>query len=120
MGCTAMFAHVKCEADDEESMERWRQMVNEAAARSAVPAPELIAIRSEYRAITGPLFRYVLQAEIENPRRPIAVIFPELVAARWHQQILHNYRAIFLKTRLLFGGRRRVAIVEVPWQLSSP
>jgi hypothetical protein len=112
--------HVKCEADDEESMEKWRQMMNEAARRSGVPAPELIAIRSEYRAITGPLFRYVLQAEIENPRRPIGVVFPELVAARWYQQILHNYRAFLLKIRLLFGGRRRVAIVEVPWQLSSP
>jgi amino acid transporter len=112
--------HVNCEADDKESMEKWRQMMNEAARRSGVPTPELIAIRSEFRAITGPLFRYVLQAEIENPRRPIGVVFPELVAARWYQQILHNYRAILLKIRLLFGGRRRVAIVEVPWQLSSP
>lgn len=111
--------HVNCEADDEESMERWRQMMNEAAVRSGVPAPELIAIRSEYRAITGPIFRYVLRAEMENPRRSIGVVFPELVAARWYQQILHNYRAILLKIRLLFGGRRRIAIVEVPWQLSS-
>lgn len=112
--------HVNCDIDDEESMEKWREMLNEAAVRSGFPPPELIAIRSEYRAITGPLFRYVLQAEIENPRRTIGVVFPELVAARWYQQILHNYRAILLKTRLLFGGRRRVAIVEVPWQLSSP
>ena len=28
--CDVRVLHVKCEADDEESMERWRQMMNEA------------------------------------------------------------------------------------------
>jgi amino acid transporter len=111
--------HVNCDGDDDQSMEDWRKMLSEAAARSGLASPKLIAICSQYRAITGPLFRYVLQAERENPERTIAVVFPELVAARWYQQALHNYRAIFLKTRLLFGGRRRIAIVDVPWQLSS-
>ncbi|HEX3969158.1 MAG TPA: APC family permease [Edaphobacter sp.] len=111
--------HVQCDSGDEEDMEQWRRMLKQAAERSGVATPELIAVRSDYRAITGPLFQYVLRAEHENPRRSVAVLFPELVAARWYQQALHNYRAMLLKARLFFGGRRRVAIVNIPWQLSK-
>ena len=111
--------HVQCESGAEQDMEQWRRMLKQAAERNGVSTPGLIAIPSDYRAITGPLLRYVLRAEHENPQATIAVIFPELVAARWYQQAIHNYRARLLRARLFFGGRRRVAIVTVPWQLSE-
>jgi hypothetical protein len=118
-GAELRVLHVTCDSEDAQSMDKWRQMLQEAADRSGVPAPALVEVCSQYRAITGPIFDYVKKEERSNPERTIAVVFPELVAAHWYQHVLHNYRAEFLKMRLFFGGRRRIAIVDVPWQLSS-
>jgi hypothetical protein len=117
-GCVRVL-HVQCDDNDTENMTQWQRMLLEATRHNGVPSPELVVVPSKYRAITGPLFRYVLKQEIDHPQQTIAVIFPELVAARWYQQALHNYRVLLLKARLLLSGRRRIAIVNVPWQLSS-
>lgn len=110
--------HVYYDSDDQENMSQWRAMLQRAAERSGVQPPDVIEMQSDYRQITAPLLLYLSKVEEENPQRMVAVIFPELVAAHWYQQVLHNYRATLLKMRLFFGGRRRVAIVNVPWQLS--
>ena len=111
--------HVSCDGEECEDMDVWRTMLGQAADRSQVTAPELVEVRSNYRAITGPLFDYVLQAEREHPDRTIAVVFPELVARHWYEHGLHNYRSLLLKARLFTGGCRRVTIMTVPWHLNA-
>ena len=113
--------HVTCDGEDEqcEDMDAWRTMLRRAADASRVKLPELVEVRSEYRAITGPLFFYVAKAEREHPQRMIAVVFPELVASRWYEHALHNYRSVLLKVKLFTGGCRRVTIMTVPWHMNT-
>ena len=110
--------HVFCDADDCQNMEEWRAMLGQCA-HPGKPEPELIELHSPHRDLTGPMLRYVREARREDPARPVAVIFPELVAAHWYQQTLHNYRAMLLKRQLSREGRGRVAVIHVPWQLAS-
>jgi hypothetical protein len=60
-----------------------------------------------------------LDLEKQNPDRQIAVIIPELVEKHWYQYFLHNQRAAWLKAALLRRGTQRIAIIDVPWHLSS-
>jgi hypothetical protein len=55
----------------------------------------------------------------QNPGREIAVIIPELVERRWYHNFLHNQRAVWLKAALVRKGTPRIAIINVPWYLST-
>jgi len=95
----------------------WQRQLDEAAHRSAIPAPRVICICSPYRSVVEPLIRYVAEAERESPDRKIAVVIAEVVASRWYQHVMHNYSAMLLKWKLFINGNRRVVIVDMPWQL---
>ena len=110
--------HIDCPGETgEQSCEDWQRQLDRSAAAAAVPAPRVVSIPSPYRFVMGPILRYVLDLERQHPDRNIAVVVPELVAARWYQYLLHNYRSTALKALLLVQGNRRIVVINVPWYL---
>ena len=109
--------HVQSE-EDENTSERWQQELDAASKTCGVPAPHVVNVPSPYRAVTTPIMKHVLKTEAENPKRRIAVIVPELVAAKWWEYLLHNHRSTVLKALLLVKGNRRIVVINVPWYLS--
>ncbi|HKY70538.1 MAG TPA: APC family permease [Nitrospira sp.] len=76
----------------------------------------LIVLPSPYRSILGALMDYV-EENLEKDRDCwITVVLPEILPARWWQNILHNQRALLLKGALLF--KDRVVLTDVPFHLT--
>jgi amino acid transporter len=110
--------HVECPDEvNEQTCAHWQNEVSEAARRSKVTEPQVVALASPYRFITTPILRYVLDTEKQMPARRIAVVVPELVAVHWWQYLLHNHRSTVLKALLLMQGNRRIVVINVPWYL---
>jgi amino acid transporter len=76
----------------------------------------LIVLPSPYRSILGSLLDYIEELLEKNPDGWVTVVIPEILPARWWQNILHNQRALMLKAALLF--RERVILTDVPFHLS--
>jgi amino acid transporter len=111
--------HVECAVNKEELLRQWNEVVVEPLKRSGLPVPRLTFLDSPYRFVISPIVAYVLDLEKQNPGRQIAVIIPELVEKHWYQYFLHNQRASWLKSALLRYGTQRIAVITVPWYLSS-
>ena len=111
--------HVECGVNQEELLRQWNEVVAEPLRRSGLAVPQLTFLDSPYRFVISPIVEYVLDLEKKNPDRHIAVIIPELVEKHWYQYFLHNQRAAWLKTALLRRETQRIAIIDVPWHLSS-
>jgi len=45
----------------------------------------------------------------------VAVLIPELVESHWHNYLIHNQRAQWLKALLLLKGTQRIVVINVPW-----
>jgi amino acid transporter len=76
----------------------------------------LIVLPSPYRSILGALLDYIEENLEKDPDCWITVVLPEILPARWWQNILHNQRALLLKGALLF--RDRVVLTDVPFHLT--
>ncbi len=76
----------------------------------------LIVLPSPYRSILGALLDYVEENLDKDPECWITVVLPEILPARWWQNILHNQRALLLKGALLF--KDRVVLTDVPFHLT--
>jgi len=76
----------------------------------------LIVLPSPYRSILGALLDYIEENLDKDPDCWITVVLPEILPARWWQNILHNQRALLLKGALLF--RDRVVLTDVPFHLT--
>jgi amino acid transporter len=76
----------------------------------------LIVLPSPYRSILGALLDYVEENLDKDPDCWITVVLPEILPARWWQNILHNQRALLLKGALLF--KDRVVLTDVPFHLT--
>ena len=76
----------------------------------------LIALSSPYRSVLGSLLDYVEEVLEKDPNTWITVVIPEILPARWWQNILHNQRALMLKAALLF--KDRVILIDVPYHLT--
>ena len=76
----------------------------------------LIALSSPYRSVLGSLLGYVEEVLEKDPNTWITVVIPEILPARWWQNILHNQRALMLKAALLF--KDRVILIDVPYHLT--
>src|SRR5690349_6665338 len=76
----------------------------------------LIVLPSPYRSILGALLDYVEENLEKDPDCWITVVLPEILPARWWQNILHNQRALLLKAALLF--KDRVVLTDVPFHLT--
>ncbi len=103
---------LKLEAD-------WRTLVEIPCEQAGLKPPTLFVIASPYRALQGPLFRFIDDLRAQYPDRPISVIVPELQESRWYRYLLHNQRAAALKAGLLFYGHRQVNVINVPWYLEK-
>lgn len=75
----------------------------------------LIALSSPYRSVLGSLLDYVEEVLEKDPNTWVTVVIPEILPARWWQNILHNQRALMLKAALLF--KDRVILIDVPYHL---
>jgi hypothetical protein len=111
--------HVECAVNKEELLEQWNEVVAGPLRNTGLPVPQLIFLNSPYRFIIYPIVDYIVHLVEENPGREIAVIIPELVERRWYHNFLHNQRAVWLKAALVRKGTPRIAIINVPWYLST-
>jgi amino acid transporter len=76
----------------------------------------LIVLPSPYRSILGSIMDFIEEQRQKDPDCWITVVLPEIIPARWWQNILHNQRALMLKGGLLF--KDRVVLTDVPFHLS--
>ena len=76
----------------------------------------LIVLPSPYRSILRSLLGYIEELLHKNPDGWVTVVIPEILPARWWQNILHNQRALMLKAALLF--KERVILTDVPFHLT--
>lgn len=109
--------HASGEKEKDEFVRYWRTTVEQTVRSTGLQVPELKVLKSPYRAVITPIVDYVLELEVKNPGRQIAVIVPELVEKHWYHNFLHNQRARWLKAALLARGNGRIVIVDVPWYL---
>jgi amino acid transporter len=75
----------------------------------------LVTLPSPYRSVLGSLLEYIEEILEKEPDIWVTVVIPEILPARWWQGILHNQRALLLKTALLF--KDRVILTDVPFHL---
>ncbi len=76
----------------------------------------LIVLPSPYRSVLGSLLNHIEELRQKDPECWITVVLPEILPARWWQNILHNQRALMLKAALLF--KDRVVLTDVPFHLT--
>ncbi|MDE3224305.1 MAG: amino acid permease, partial [Nitrospirota bacterium] len=75
----------------------------------------LILLHSPYRSVMGSLLDYIEELLAKDPDSWVTVVIPEILPAKWWQNILHNQRALMLKAALLF--KERVILTDVPFHL---
>jgi hypothetical protein len=76
----------------------------------------LIVLTSPYRSLLGPLLEYVDQLrEKGGENHVVTIVLPEVIPARWWQQLLHNQTALLIKGAMFF--RRNVTVTDVPYHL---
>jgi amino acid transporter len=107
--------HVGSGDDAEDLQQRWPSLVEVPAKQAGLSPPPLVLLESPYRFVLGPIVNYVLELERKNPDRQVAVLIPELVESHWHNYLVHNQRAEWLKALLLLKGTQRIVIINVPW-----
>jgi hypothetical protein len=76
----------------------------------------LVVLPSPYRSILSSLLDYIEEILEKEPDTWVTVVIPEILPARWWQNILHNQRALLLKASLLF--KDRVILTDVPFHLT--
>ena len=76
----------------------------------------IVVLPSPYRSILNSLLDYVEAILEKEPDTWVTVVIPEILPARWWQNILHNQRALLLKASLLF--KDRVILTDVPFHLT--
>ena len=110
------------DAEEHETRIRgeWRRFVEQPAREAGLAAPKLLVVPSPYRSVLGPLLRLIAELRRAQPGRPIAVVLPKLVEARWWEALLHTHRERRLRTALLRNGGPDIMVIGVPWQLEAP
>src|SRR5690606_19085697 len=96
--------------DDEAEIERIRRAWNELG--TDIP---LVIIESPYRAVVGPLLRYIDEIDRQRPDDTVTVVLPEFIARHWWEHFLHNQTALRIKAALLF--RPGTVVTSVPYHL---
>ncbi|HEX7170968.1 MAG TPA: amino acid permease, partial [Candidatus Limnocylindria bacterium] len=78
---------------------------------------ELVIVESPYRALIGPLVRYLDALQRQDPSRRMLVVLTEVVPRHWWDNLLHNQTSLRLKLRLFF--RRNTVVADVPYHLDA-
>lgn len=76
---------------------------------------QLVVLPSPYRSVLVTLLDYIEDTLEKDPHGWVTVVIPEILPAKWWQNILHNQRALMLKAALLF--KDRVVLTDVPFHL---
>jgi amino acid transporter len=97
-------------SDGEEEIQKFR----EDWARLEIPIP-LVIIESPYRALVGPLLKYIDEIGKQKPNDTLTIVLPEFIARHWWEHLLHNQTALRLKAALLF--RPGTVVTSVPYHL---
>jgi hypothetical protein len=77
----------------------------------------MVVIPSPYRSVLRSLLDYIEEQLEKDPECWITVVLPEILPARWWQNVLHNQRALLLKGALLF--KDRVVVTDVPYHMTK-
>ena len=75
----------------------------------------LTVLPSPYRSVLGPLLEHIEELLQKDPYGWVTIVLPEILPAKWWQNILHNQRALMLKAAVLF--KERVILTDVPFHL---
>lgn len=86
---------------------RWKQLA---------PDIPIDLIDSPYRALIGPLLKYI-DAIDKSDDRPITVVIAEFVPRHWWEWLLHSQTATRLKAALLF--RPNTIVIDVPYHFED-
>jgi amino acid transporter len=78
---------------------------------------ELVVVESPYRALVGPLLRYMDALQTLHPNRPFVVVLADVVPRHWWEILLHNQTSLRLKLRLF--GRKNTIVADVPFHLED-
>ncbi|MGH7609541.1 MAG: APC family permease [Candidatus Dormibacteria bacterium] len=79
--------------------------------------PQLVIMISPYRTVVQPVLRYVTSYREKHALDQCTVVLPELVTRHWWNQVLHNHRALHIKSALV--GRSDVAVADVTYELPA-
>jgi amino acid transporter len=101
----ALAVHITNDADAAADLRiRWSQLGGGA---------ELVVVESPYRALIGPLLRYLDALQRQDPDRRLLVVLSEVVPRHWWDNFLHNQTALRLKLALFF--RPNTIVADVPY-----
>ena len=75
----------------------------------------LVVVPAIQHSVLRTLIAYIEEHLEKDPECWVTVVVPEILPARWWQNLLHSQRALLLKTALLF--KDRVVLTDVPFQL---
>ncbi|MFD2372094.1 APC family permease [Brevibacillus sp. GCM10020057] len=82
------------------------------------PGVRLIVLRSHYRSIIKPLFRFIDTVEWKKAETDhVTVMIPQFITKRWWHNLLHNQTSLFLRAYLF--ARQDVKIATVPYRLKK-
>jgi len=95
--------------DMKKMEERWNQWN---------PGVRLIVLRSHYRSIIKPLFKFIDTVEWKKAETDhVTVMIPQFITKRWWHNLLHNQTSLFLRAYLF--ARQDVKIATVPYRLKK-
>jgi len=97
-------------ADSDEHKAQMRQKWAEWG-----PDIPLVVLDSPYRAVVGPLMRYIEEVDARDPDDLLTIVLPEMVPDHWWDNALHNQTALRLKAALLF--RPNTVVTSVPYHM---
>jgi len=101
----ALAVHITNDAATAATLrQQWRELGGGA---------ELVIVESPYRALIGPLLRYLDALQRQDPDRRLLVVLSEVVPRHWWDNLLHNQTALRLKLRLFF--RPNTIVADVPY-----
>jgi amino acid transporter len=104
---TATAVHITNDPESAAEMrERWPDWAGQT---------ELVVVESPFRALIGPLLRYLDALQAQDPDRPVVVVLSEVVPRHWWENLLHNQTALRLKLRLF--QRPNTIVADVPYHL---
>ncbi len=104
---TATAVHITNDPESAADMrERWPEWAG---------TTDLVVVESPYRALVGPLLRYLDALQAQDPDRPVVVVLSEVVPRHWWENLLHNQTALRLKLRLF--QRPNTIVADVPYHL---
>ena len=69
-----------------------------------------------YRSFLVPCLAYIGEIREKDPDRWVTVLLPEVIPARWWQNLLYNQRALFIQAALLF--KPGVIVTALPYHLA--